>query len=339
MIAMAKSKVLATIIILALLSTITADSHVVEVAKANFYIPPYETAITIVSLQNTTYNQNTILLNFTLESNGFGWYWYGLDNGNLTEINVTTVSKVPLPIEYQNSPSTNYRYTRVANTELYNLTEGMHTVTVVELSSSRQIMTYANVTFKIDTATNDTLGPLNKWQSQYPSSSHIYTHSPQNSEVVYGSVFVNFTVYAFVGVYDVGYSIDDGPIKRVFNLTKTGEEISQVNPIFPNVYYLGNVTLAGLNEGKHSMTIYQGYQYPDRYDEFTHTIVNFTISTTTPSPSPSITPTPTLTPNPSFTISPSPSVPEFPSGILLLAMIGILLAVAFVVRRKSQIKP
>jgi len=92
---------------------------------------------------------------------------------------------------------------------------------------------------------------------------------------------LNFTVEAYDSIYDVGYSLDDGTVERANNLTKISEvpapEIRNLTPNWVRVTFMGNLFLSHLSEGKHSVTVYQGFQFQDRYEVYAYTYVNFTI--------------------------------------------------------------
>lgn len=138
----------------------------------------------------------------------------------------------------------------------------------------------------------ETLGPL-VWgppeYPDYPEENRVTIFSPQNTTYSGNSIFVNFTVNGFVyvpltsfySIYDVGYSLDEGPIEKITNLTYRNNTPSG-SPAFYHVTYLGNLTLSGLQNGEHSLTIYQGRQYdePDnRYQVYASASANFAMNT------------------------------------------------------------
>jgi hypothetical protein len=128
----------------------------------------------------------------------------------------------------------------------------------------------------------ETLGPIYIPIREYPSSTIVRIFSPQqNNEYKVSSILLNFTVEAYESIYDVGYSLDGGTVERVNNLTKISEvpapEISNLTPNWVRVTFMGNLFLSHLSEGKHSVTVYKGFQYQNRYEVDTYVYVNFTI--------------------------------------------------------------
>jgi hypothetical protein len=134
----------------------------------------------------------------------------------------------------------------------------------------------------VNKARAETLGPIYIPIREYPSSTIVRIFSPQqNNKYNVSSFLLNFTVEAYESIYDVGYSLDDGTVERVNNLTKISEvpapEIRNLTPNWVRVTFMGNLFLSDLSEGKHSVTVYQGFQYQDRYEVDAYVYVNFTI--------------------------------------------------------------
>lgn len=134
----------------------------------------------------------------------------------------------------------------------------------------------------VNKARAETLGPIYIPIREYPSSTIVRIFSPQqNNEYKVSSILLNFTVEAYESVYDVGYSLDGGTVERANNLTKTSEvpapEIRNLTPNWVRVTFMGNLFLSHLSEGKHSVTVYQGFQFQDRYEVNAYAYVNFTI--------------------------------------------------------------
>ena len=135
------------------------------------------------------------------------------------------------------------------------------------------------------------LGPptfLTPNQSAWPPDIIIIS-SPQNTTYHTASILVNFTVTVPRDIYDVGYSVDNGSIKRITNLVKISEvpvpygEI--LLPPYIRVTYMGTFFLYDLSEGSHFVTIYQGYFYTgkwQRYEIALWTTAQFIIDTGPP---------------------------------------------------------
>jgi hypothetical protein len=134
----------------------------------------------------------------------------------------------------------------------------------------------------VNKARAETLGPIYIPIREYPSSTIVRIISPQqNNKYNVSSILLNFTVEAYESIYDVGYSLDDGTVERVNNLTKISEvpapEIRNLTPNWVRVTFMGNLFLSNLSEGKHSVTVYQGSQFQNRYEVSAYVYVNFTI--------------------------------------------------------------
>jgi hypothetical protein len=130
----------------------------------------------------------------------------------------------------------------------------------------------------------DALGPPNILS--YPgaiSSDSFAIFSPQNTTYDESSILLNFTAQADHGIYDVGYSIDYGQIQRVTNLTQISEDPAPYleMPPYIRVTDLGTVVLQGLSNGKHTLTVYNGFQYygvDARYDVSGEVKIQFSIN-------------------------------------------------------------
>jgi hypothetical protein len=274
---MTKKTLMATIIITTILFSPVAGMKWVEVAKANFLPPPNNTHITIDFPQNLTYDSRTLNLNFTLQSNGYGWYWYKVDENERIEINVTTVSE-----QLIDDGSYWYaynRHTRIANTVLPNLTNGNHRVTVFELGSNMIITASATAYFTIDADDN---API----LFVFSNGSVYDKS---------EILLSFTINEKVSW--IGYSLDSAS-----NITCNGNfTIKNILNGIHNVTVYANDTNG--NMGKSNNIFFT-------IDTSTPPSPSPT-STTIPSPSPNLTPKPTPTSTP--TVSPSPSPSKSPS--------------------------
>jgi hypothetical protein len=127
----------------------------------------------------------------------------------------------------------------------------------------------------------DTLGPtiINIGNSY----GMIQIFSPQDITYNSSTILLNFTVRAGRGIYDVGYSIDNGTIQRVSNLTQILVESApdmQAPPPHIVVTDLGNVTLSNLTKGNHTLTVYNGFQYDynPRFEVIGSSTINFSIN-------------------------------------------------------------
>ena len=137
---------------------------------------------------------------------------------------------------------------------------------------------------EVKVAEAETLGPVKLPQN---NNSHITISSPQNTTYYENSVLVEFTVKAFYSVEDVGYSLDDGPVERITDLKFIKSEDTPGVYLFKTVYYLGRFYLKNLQDGNHSITIYEGVQYSMRthgngYEVHQYSSVNFTVDSAPP---------------------------------------------------------
>ncbi len=124
----------AEMIISLLVISFLAGMPSLEMAKANFYMPPANTVWTIEYPQNSTYNTNFFELRFRVETNLGLLYFYSLDDQPKREINTTTISSVPLP-EY--SPFIDgtlwNRRTHQGTVELPYVPKGMHHLAIYQI--------------------------------------------------------------------------------------------------------------------------------------------------------------------------------------------------------------
>jgi hypothetical protein len=131
----------------------------------------------------------------------------------------------------------------------------------------------------INKAKAETLGPI----VMRDSTNKVTIFYPQNETYNVNSLLVNFTVVMQGTAFDFGYSLDEGAVIRVENITKISE-----SGWIPYVTYTfrGSVFLANLSEGSHSITVYRGYQYQyparKRYEVYAYDYTNFTIDTIAP---------------------------------------------------------
>jgi hypothetical protein len=143
-------------------------------------------------------------------------------------------------------------------------------------------LTLVGVQF-INKAKAETLGPV----EMLLGTSKVTILYPQNETYNVNSLLVNFTAVFGGTAFDFGYSLDEGAVIKVENITKISE-----SGWIPYVTYTfrGSVFLANLSEGSHSITVYEGYQYQGiptnpslkRYEVYAHDYTNFTIDTIAP---------------------------------------------------------
>jgi hypothetical protein len=135
----------------------------------------------------------------------------------------------------------------------------------------------------VNRARAETLGPI----VMRDSTNKVAIFYPQNETYNVNSILVNFTVVMRGNCFDFGYSLDEGAVIRVENITKISE-----SGWIPYVTYTfrGSVFLANLSEGSHSITVYEGCQFQgipenpslERYEVFAYDYTNFTIDTIAP---------------------------------------------------------
>ena len=128
-----KRKASALTIILALSFSAVAGAILVKLATAN-PLPPVDPAITIDIPQNATFTGDSIVLNFTGQSN---WniysYFYSVDGQSLKPVeNITIISQKEVNIG--GNPPVN-RATVQGSCILCNLSEGWHNVTIYNIAT------------------------------------------------------------------------------------------------------------------------------------------------------------------------------------------------------------
>jgi len=203
-----------------LLITTAAGTRLVNLGMAN-PTPELYTRLTIENPKNMTYNVNTVILNFSVESlSFFRWrhFSYSLDGKELKRIaNLTVDSEEFFPV----SPGI-YKENMTGNCVLPDLSEGLHNLTVYLIRDAStadghygETVPLANASFNIDTT--------------QPS---ITILSLENKTRTSPDIKIDFTVVE--GSPSVKYSLD-------------GKE---------NVTISENTTLTGLADGDHNVTIY-----------------------------------------------------------------------------------
>ena len=117
----------------------------------------------------------------------------------------------------------------------------------------------------------------------YPTTNRVTITSPQNGTTINThSVAVSFEVKAFYEIDYVGYRLDGGPLESISDLTYLKSEPATGIYYLPDVYYSGNLVLSNLDNGNHSVTIYQGTFYSDSFDENARSSLNFTVDSAPP---------------------------------------------------------
>ena len=149
-----KKALLTIAFISALLFSAVAGTNLVNVVKANGYIPEPTTQMTIGNPVNRTYYVNTTTLEFHVATSYWDFnFFYSLDGQDMKKVeNLSTFSKVDL--NAGKNPSvymTNLKGTCV----LGNLSEGGHNVTVYQISyvngdpQNEEIVYSASTQFRI----------------------------------------------------------------------------------------------------------------------------------------------------------------------------------------------
>jgi hypothetical protein len=159
-----KRTALVLAIISALLASALAGVTVIKEATANFVPPPANTVMTIETPQNITYNVNTVVLNFTVETNLGLLYFYSLDGQERKPIdNITTISEEPLPdwSRWWDGKTPIYRKMLIGTYLLSNLSEGWHNLTVYQIyplspeaPQEGNVVHSANVQFSVSDTAN-----------------------------------------------------------------------------------------------------------------------------------------------------------------------------------------
>lgn len=172
-----------------------------------------------------------------------------------------------------------------------------------------------------------TLGPV-QIRSGGDGGTNVQIFSPQNKSTANNPIQLTFCVKALLLPYspfgNVGYSLDNGTIYNVsnfINITRTREEADKVT-------VWAEVALPKLSEVSHTVTVYVGWQFSgigQRYEVMAYSTVNFLVSSKSP--------TPTLSP----TANPSPTVPEFPSLLIVLVLIGLISLSIAAIRKRIKV--
>ena len=207
-------------LIVALLITAGAGTELVNFGMAN-PIPELYTKLTIESPQNTTYNVNTVTLNFSVESlNFFQWrhFSYSLDGKELKRIaNLTVDSGEFIPV----NPGI-YKENITGNGVLPELSEGLHNLTVYLIRDAStadihygETVPLANASFIIDTI-------------------------PPNVTIL---LLENKTYYS-------------PDIEMNFSVTEAASQVTYGLDGKENVTISENTTLTGLANGNHNVTFY-----------------------------------------------------------------------------------
>lgn len=130
------------------------------------------------------------------------------------------------------------------------------------------------------------LGPINL---AFYSGEGIRILSPLSMTYNSSSILLSFSGEAYcsfeIEIGDVGYSLDNGEIKRVTNIA-VGSQVSipAINIITTRVTYTGGVFLSNLSDGTHIITVYRGNQNQrkERYDVFAYSNATFSVDTAAP---------------------------------------------------------
>ena len=128
-----KRKASALTLILALLFSALAGEILVKLATAN-PLPPVDPTITIDSPQNATFTGDSIVLNFTGQSNWNTYsYYYSVDGQSVKPVeNITIISQKEVNIG--GNPNVN-RTTVQGSCILNNLSKGWHNVTIYNIAT------------------------------------------------------------------------------------------------------------------------------------------------------------------------------------------------------------
>jgi len=214
-----KKTELAITLVLALLFSAVAGTQVVNLARAN-PIPPMHTEITIEKPLNTTYNVNTLPLSFSVDTTfSRNSYFYSLDGEKSKQVeNIEIVSQED--INRGKSPPI-IRTVLNGSCALSNLSEGWHNVTVYQIS----YMIGVDPDYEIARFSKNI-------QFRIDTLPSVLVASPENKNYTSSDVYLNFMVNRAVNW--MGYTLD-------------GKD---------NVIVTGNITLTGLSNGVHNVTVY-----------------------------------------------------------------------------------
>ncbi len=130
-----KKTLLAVIIILAFLISTVREMQFVGVTRANWYIPPANTIMTIVCPPNATYSENNVILYFIVETNLWLMYFYSIDGHERVKIDYPRVTSEVALTEYPNwiDGTPWYRRTLEGNITLSDLSEGCHSLILYQI--------------------------------------------------------------------------------------------------------------------------------------------------------------------------------------------------------------
>ena len=250
----------------------------------------------------TDYNFHYLSFCYTIDGNGFNAArgdWMTLDKlikQLLEQVDISNDTSAG------NGPFPTYTdYTYDCSATLPPLSDGMHNVTVYRgvnyVFSGAGYTPYGTVYFTVD-AIQPNITLLVGQNKTYNSS----------------DVLVNFTV-------------NKSMLRFSYNLD------SQDNVTFypePAVSGVSDLTLNGLSNGLHNITLYAW----DGWGNFAKSeTISFAITK-----QPSSTSTPNPTPTPSTVLIPSPSIPEFPPCTALIGILVVSIAVAVAVKKTKPRK-
>ena len=285
---------------LALALTLTIFSIIVvtqkaSLAKANFnFMKSWYCDISIHSPQHMmTYDTETILLNFTVETNfhvpadyeRFSYcYFYSLDEQDVqSSVRMNDVHIVSEEV-ITNDTILDYTHSILkGEVNLHELSSGLHSIKIfagylyingtIEQVGSRGSNPASSSTacFSVDTAGSSTASS---------SISEPTFTSPQNKTYNSNTLVLNASAYWFFArIKSLSYSIDG---KRSIWLALEKPESESFNHM--NGTVVGKVALSELAEGPHSITVKvkgTGY-FPEKTDITKQTTINFIIDVTQP---------------------------------------------------------
>lgn len=337
---MDKKSLIAGITVSLILISLVAGKQAVEVAKANFYMPPANTVWNIQSPLNSTYSTNDITLNFTLETNLGLLYFYSLDGQERKGINTTTISLVPLPecTPFIDGSLWNRR-THQASTQLPYLSAGTHNLTIYQIyplskdnPQNGNVVSQASIIFNI-TSNLPTENPSPTTPTQSPTPSLIelpyvvvtFIPTPNSINVPLNTTIAvsfarppsicNLSVTPNVAIKERVFTERYGVYDTYYFL---------IDQLEPQTTYTATVT-------------YGQETAPEGFKPTTNRTWQFTTGTAInppPSPSPT-TPAPTKQP----TLEPSPTPNNTDNSFASLAIVaGLVVAVAAVITLVHMVK-
>ncbi len=328
---MDKKSLISGITVSLILISLVAAMQGVEVAEANFYMPPANTAWNIQSPLNSTYSTNNITLNFTVETNLGLLYFYSLDGQERKEINTTTISQVPLP-EYPPfiDGSLWNRRTHQASTTLPYLSAGTHNLTIYQIyplskdnPQNGNVVSQALIIFNI----------TSNLSAENPSSASP-TQSPPPSPIELPYVVVTFiptpnsTNIPLNTTIAVSFARPPSicNLSITPNVTITEKILSEKYGGYDTIYFLIDQLEP---QTTYTVTVTYGQETaPEGYKPTTNRTWQFTTGTSINpplSPSPIISPSPTQQP----TLEPSSNPNVSQENLISVAVIvGAVIAVA-----------